>query len=124
MYILHLSIYKHMYIYIYILNTYISLSMCKATRTPKPCDLLSVPSLSASGFRVYRGDSLIRKRPPPGLYRRPAPRVLGGSLGGGLFLMGEVSLQGFGSPCRERECVCVCERERGRESGRARERER
>ena len=31
----------------------------------------------------YRGTSLIRKRYPIGPYRRPMPRVLGGSLRGG-----------------------------------------
>ena len=40
----------------------------------------------------YRGISLIRKRTPPGPFRRPMPRVLGGSQGGGRFLMGEVPL--------------------------------
>ena len=42
----------------------------------------------------YRGTSLQRKRTPPEPYRRPMPRVLEGSLGGGRFLMGEVPLQG------------------------------
>jgi len=41
---------------------------------------------------VYRGTSRIRKRTPLGPYRRPMPRVVGGSLGGGRFLMGEVPL--------------------------------
>ena len=40
----------------------------------------------------YRGTSLIRKRTPLGPYRRPMPKVLGGSQGGGRFLMGEVPL--------------------------------
>ena len=40
----------------------------------------------------YRGTSLTRKRTPLGPYRRPRPRVLGGSLGGERFLMGEVPL--------------------------------
>jgi len=40
----------------------------------------------------YRGTSLIRKRTPLGPYRRPVPRVLGVSHGGGRFLMGEVPL--------------------------------
>ena len=37
--------------------------------------------LSARGGLVldYRGTSLTRKRTPPGIYRRPMPRVLGGS---------------------------------------------
>ena len=35
--------------------------------------------VQGSAMRVYRGISLIRKRNPPGSYRRPTPRVLGGS---------------------------------------------
>ena len=42
---------------------------------------------------LYRGTSLIRKRTPLGPYRRPMPRVLGWSQGGGRFFMGEVPLQ-------------------------------
>ena len=47
----------------------------------------------APGFRVtrYRGTSP-RKRTPLGPYRRPMPRVLGGSSGVGRFRMGEVPL--------------------------------
>ena len=40
----------------------------------------------------YRGTSLIRKRTPLGPCRRPMPRVVGGSQGGGRFLMSEVPL--------------------------------
>jgi len=40
----------------------------------------------------YRGTSLIRKRNPQGPYRKPVPRILGESKGGGRFLVGEVSL--------------------------------
>ena len=40
----------------------------------------------------YRGTSPTRKRTPLGPYRRPMPRVLGGSYGGGRFLMSEVPL--------------------------------
>ena len=40
-----------------------------------------------------RGTSPTRKHPPLGSYRRPMPRALGGSLGGGRFLMGEVPLK-------------------------------
>ena len=36
------------------------------------------------------GASLTGKRTPLGPYRRPMPRVLGGSWGGGRFLMSEV----------------------------------
>ena len=42
--------------------------------------------------RGYRDTLLIRKRTPLGPYRRPMPRVLKGSWGGGCFLMGEVPL--------------------------------
>ena len=50
-----------------------------------------------SGFwflvRVYRGTSFLSTPPPPlGPYRRPTPRVLGGSLGGGRFPMSEALL--------------------------------
>ena len=38
--------------------------------------------------------TLIRNSADPGPYRRPMPRVLGGSYGGGRFLVGEVSLHG------------------------------
>ena len=40
----------------------------------------------------YRGTSVIRKRTPLGPYRKPMPRVLGGSYRSGCFLMGEVLL--------------------------------
>ena len=40
----------------------------------------------------YRSTSLTRNRNPLGPYRRPMPRVLWGSGGGGRFLMGEVPL--------------------------------
>ena len=43
-------------------------------------------------FVVYRGTSHTRKRTPLGPYRRPLPRVLGGSQGGGCFLMGKLPL--------------------------------
>ena len=41
---------------------------------------------------TQRGTSLTRKRTPLGPYRRPMPRVLGGSQGVVRFLMGEVPL--------------------------------
>jgi len=44
------------------------------------------------GEPLYRGTLLIRKRTPLGPYRRPMPRVLGWSLGGGRFLIREVPL--------------------------------
>ena len=45
-------------------------------------------------FNDYRGSLLVRKRNPLGPYRRPMHRVLGGSQGGGCFLMSEETLQG------------------------------
>ena len=42
--------------------------------------------------RSYRGTSLSRKHTSLGPYRRPMPRVLGGSWGGGCFLMSVVPL--------------------------------
>ena len=55
-------------------------------------------SLSTSHARIitgtdaYRGTSPIKNAPPLGPYSRPIPRVLGGSWGGGRFLMSEVPL--------------------------------
>ena len=46
---------------------------------------------------VYRRTSLARKRTHLGPYRRPVPRVLGGTQVGGRFLMGEIPL--YGVPC-------------------------
>ena len=40
----------------------------------------------------YLGTLLTRKRTHLGPFHRPMPRVLGGSQGGGRFLMGEVTL--------------------------------
>ena len=51
---------------------------------------------------LYRGISLTSKRTPLGPYCRPMPRVLGGSQGGGRFLMSEVPLYSRrGSPRAE-----------------------
>ena len=50
---------------------------------------------SSKGGRLlvlYRGTSLTNECIPLGPYRRPMARVLGGSSGGGRFLMGEVPL--------------------------------
>ena len=44
-----------------------------------PCRCLT--EIRTRGF-LYRGRSLTRKRTPTGPYRRPMPRVLGGSFGG------------------------------------------
>ena len=49
-------------------------------------------SATCTKNRVYRGTSLERKRTPLGPYRRPMPRVLGGSKGGGPFLKSEIPL--------------------------------
>jgi hypothetical protein len=53
------------------------------------------PACLVSVRNAYRGTSLMRKHTPLGPYRRPVPRVLGGSLGGGCFLMSEVPLHNF-----------------------------
>ena len=64
-------------------------SLCKAeTRESK-----ATPFDWELRYCGYRGTSLTRKRTLLGLYRRPMPRVLGGSLGGWRFLIGEVPLQ-------------------------------
>ena len=42
--------------------------------------------------RAYSGTSLMIHRTPLGPHRRPVPRFLGGSQGGGRFLMGGVPL--------------------------------
>ena len=59
----------------------------------------------------YRGTSLmIRKRSPLRPYRRPVPRVLGGSQGGGRFLMSEVTLYAGCDPAefrRVRDQICT-----------------
>ena len=51
-------------------------------------------------FKGNRGTSLIRKRTPLGPYRRPMPRVLGGSYGRGRFLMDEVPLCNVDLSCK------------------------
>ena len=43
-------------------------------------------------FLRYRGTSLIRKRLPVATYSRPVHSVIGGSYGGGRFLLSEVPL--------------------------------
>ena len=47
---------------------------------------------SASHLVTYWATLLIRNRHPVGPYRRPIPRLLGESQGGGRFLMCEVPL--------------------------------
>ena len=53
----------------------------------RPCALFDSREMG-----IYRGTSLIRNCPPVGPYRRPMPRVLGGSWVGGRCLMGEAPL--------------------------------
>ena len=53
---------------------------------------MSSPIASSVLDFEYRGNPLTRKRSPLGPYRRPMPRVLGGSSGGGRFLMGGIPL--------------------------------
>ena len=50
------------------------------------------PSVTFDQFQVFRvqGTSLLRKCNPLGPYCRPMSKLLGGSQGGGRFLMGEV----------------------------------
>ena len=52
-----------------------------------PCGLQTDCSNNPEVENPYRGTSLIRKRTSLGPYRRPMSRVLGGSQGGGHFLM-------------------------------------
>ena len=74
-------------------------TMRPSSPTP-PCRVQKEPR-GAPG--PYRGTSLIRIRTPLGPYRRPMPRVLGGSQGGGRFLMGEVPLhESLSGRARER----------------------
>ena len=47
---------------------------------------------SARSSLTQQGTSLLKKRTPLGPCRGPVPRVRGGSLGGGRFLMGEEPL--------------------------------
>jgi len=46
---------------------------------PKPGIPSADRGVDASSSVVYRGTSLIRNNPPVGPYRKPMPRVLGGS---------------------------------------------
>jgi hypothetical protein len=54
-------------------------------------------ALHMSLLATYYGTGVphLRKCTPLGPYRRPMPRVLGGSWGGGRFLTGEVPLYGI-----------------------------
>jgi hypothetical protein len=53
-------------------------------------------SKTATHRAEKRISSLTKKINPLGPYRRPMPRVLGGSQGGGRFLMGEIPLHSPG----------------------------
>ena len=50
---------------------------------------------TARMHQEYRSTSFITQRNPLGPYRRPMPRVLGGSKGGGRFVMGEVPQRAY-----------------------------
>ena len=69
----------------------------------------SSPSQLPNNLCRYRGTSLMRKRIPLGPFRRPVPRVLCGSQGGGRFLMGEVPLYTHG-PVASYEPVVTSQR--------------
>ena len=53
--------------------TFLAYCLCSAHLTQCPSCGLDPPDTT------YRGSSLIRKRTPPGPYRRPTPGVIGGS---------------------------------------------
>ena len=81
------------------------MSEVHAPMHPSTCTPVLVTHATGDASRVtcpwvlqYRSTSLIRKRPPLGPYRRPIPRVIWGSQGGGRFLMGEVPLQEHRDP--------------------------
>ena len=62
---------------------------------PQPQIVICEFGVGVLGFGEYRCTSLIRKRTPSGPYCRPMPRVIGGCLGDGRFLMGEEPLYGL-----------------------------
>jgi hypothetical protein len=63
-----------------------------AVRDKLCCTLLGMAGRLSRWLRAYRGTSFIRKRNPLRPYRRPLPRVLGGSVEGGRFFVGGVTL--------------------------------
>ena len=79
--------YEHLYVYVYI-NKYRYRYEHQSTRMPARVQF------EVAGFEVYRGTMLKRKRTPLGPYRRPMPRVLGGSQGVVRFIMSKVPLYG------------------------------
>ena len=66
------------------------LDMARLGNSGETCLMNSV--ISKQRPCLYRGTSLTRKRTPLRPYRRPMPRVQGGSKGAGRFLLGEVPL--------------------------------
>ena len=67
----------------------------KIEPVPKPLvdpDFCALRTWDLAACIRYRGTSLIRNCAPLGPYSRTMPRVLGGSLGGGRFLMSQIPL--------------------------------
>ena len=65
----------------------------RQTREPRQTCLVLWVSVARGGRDPdYRGTPLMRDPPPLGPYRRPMPRVLGWSYGGGHFLKSELPL--------------------------------
>ena len=62
--------------------------------TPLPLSLHSSYACGARSAKSCRGSSFTRKRTPLGSYRRPMPRVLGGSQGGARCFYGRGTLEG------------------------------
>ena len=76
-----------------------------------PPPLLPATFLSRYLSYMYSGTSLTRNSTTLGPYSRPMPRFLGGSEGGGRFLMGKVPLYtisggGHGDPGCANDRVC------------------
>ena len=79
------------------LNPYRGMSLIRKRTDHSPVQAFLSPQGSSRIQHTHplgacRGTWLIRKRTPLGPYRSPMTRVLGGSQGGGRFLMGEVPL--------------------------------
>jgi hypothetical protein len=55
-------------------------------QTPTSYDPLPGPGCEGRAMDEYRGILLTRRCNPLGPYRRPMPRIIGGSHGGGRFL--------------------------------------
>ena len=54
--------------------------------------MLAIGFATCMGMDEIQGYLTYEETHPLGLYRRPTPRVLGGSYGAGCFLVGEVPL--------------------------------